>query len=291
MTEDASPWIIDVTVENFETDVVQRSMDVPIVVDFWGPNCGPCRELIPLLEKVAREYDGRFILAKCNVEDPNCQPLAQAFGVQSIPFVCAVSQGQPVEHFMGLVPEGQLRQWLDSFLPSPAEEAFKAGEALEATDAEAAALKYREAIELAPDEARYQIAMARTALGLGLEQECRELLERLESRGFMEPEAERLKEQLEALANVEESGGLQEARAAAEANPDDANLKITLANALAAEKKYEEACDLCLELVERDKYGPSGNEAKETMVRILDMMGRGSELASSYRRRLATAFY
>ena len=128
-------------------------------------------------------------------------------------------------------------------------------------------------------------------MGLGQEQESRDLIEKLEERGFLEPEAERLKEQLEALANVEESGGLQEARAAADANPDDLSLQIALANALAAEKKFEEACDLCLDVVAKDKFGPGGNEAKETMVRILDMMGRGSEKASDYRRRLATAFY
>lgn len=286
-----SPWIIDVTTENFESEVIARSMDVPIVIDFWASWCGPCKQLAPMLEDLAKEYDGRFILAKVDIENPMNQQLAGAFGVQSIPFVCAISQGQPVSHFAGVQPEPELRKWLDQFLPSPAEEAFKAGEVLEATDLDGAAVKYREAIQLSPDEARYIIAMARVALGLGQEQESRELIEKLEERGFLEPEAERLKEQLEALANVEESGGLQEARAAAEASPDDISLQVALANALAAEKKFEEACELCLGLVAKDKFGPGGNEAKETMVRILDMMGRGSDLASDYRRRLATAFY
>ncbi len=243
------------------------------------------------MESLAQEYDGRFILAKVDIENPMNQQLAGAFGVQSIPFVCAISQGQPVSHFAGVKPEPELRKWLDEFLPSPAEEAFKTGEALEATDLEAAAARYREAIQLNPDDPRYIIAMARVAMGLGQEHESRELIAKLEERGFLEPEAERLKEQLEALANVEESGGLQEARAAADGNPDDLSLQIVLANALAAEKKFEEACDLCLEIVAKDKFGPGGNEAKETMVRILDMMGRGSEKASEYRRRLATAFY
>lgn len=291
MSEAASPWIIDVTVENFESEVISRSMDVPIVIDFWASWCQPCKQLAPLLESLATEYDGRFILAKVDIEDPMCQQLAGAFGVQSIPFVVAISQGQPVSHFQGMKPEEDLRKWLDSFLPSPAEEAFKMGEVLEATDLDAAAARYRQAVELDPEQPRYIIAMARVALALGLEQESRELLTGLEERGFLEPEAERLKEQLEALANVEESGGLQEARAAAEGNPEDLSLQIALANALAGEKKYEEACDLCLDVVAKDKFGPGGNEAKETMVRILDMMGRGSEMASDYRRRLATAFY
>lgn len=284
-----SQWIIDVTVENFESGVVERSMDVPIVIDFWAEWCGPCKQLAPILEQLANEYDGRFILAKVDIEAS--PQLAGAFGVQSIPFVVAIHQGQPVSHFMGVKPEPELRKWLDEFLPSPAEEAFKKGEALEPTDLEAAAIEYSSAIQLQPEEPRYLIAMARVALALGKDQECRELITALEARGFLEPEAERLKEQLEALANVEESGGLKEARAAVEATPDDLNLHIALANALASEKKYEEACDVCLDVVAKDKFGPGGNEAKETMVRILDMLGRGSEMASDYRRRLATAFY
>lgn len=288
---DASPWIIDVTTEDFEENVVARSADVPVVIDFWADWCGPCKQLAPVLEKLAVEYDGRFILAKVDIENQLNAPLAQAFGVQSIPFVAAIFKGQPVDHFMGIKPEADLRTWLDGFLPSPAEEAFKAGEILEQTDLNEAAVKYREAIRLQPEEPRYLIAMARVALGLGLEQECTEIIHVLEGRGFLEPEAERIKEQLEALADVEESGGLQEARSAAEANPEDLKLQVALANALSAEKKFQEACDLCLDIVARDKFGPGGNEAKEAMVRILDMMGRGSELASDYRRRLATAFY
>ena len=289
---DASPWIIDVSTETFEENVVARSNDVPIVIDFWASWCGPCKQLAPIIEKLAVEYDGRFILAKVDVEDQANAPIAQAFGVQSIPFVAAIHQGQPVAHFQGLKPEEELRKWLDEFLPSPAEEAFKAGEILEQqSDLEGAAAKYREAIRLQPEEPRYLIAMARAALGLGLETECAEIINVLEGRGFLEPEAERIKSQLEALANVEESGGLKEARAAAEASPDDLALQVALANALSAEKKFEEACDLCLDVVAKDKFGPGGTEAKEAMVRILDMMGRGSELASTYRRRLATAFY
>ncbi len=286
---DEIPNVVEVTLESFETDVIGRSMEVPVIVDFWADWCEPCKQLAPLLDKLATEFGSRLVLAKVNID--TCPQLAQAFGVQSIPFVVAVFQGQPVDHFMGIKPEAELRQWIGRLLPSPAEEAFQAGEELEATDPEAAAIKYRDAIQLEPEEPRYMIAMARVALALGKEQEASELIERLEQRGFLEPEAQRLKEQLAALADVEESGGLGQAREAAEADPGNLQLQIALANALAAEKKYQEACDVCLNVIERDKFGPAGADAKETMVRILDMMGHGSELASAYRRRLATAFY
>ena len=143
---EASPWIVDTSVENFNQDVIERSTDVPVVVDFWAPWCGPCRQLTPILEKMAQEYDGKFILVKVNIEE--AQELATAMGVQSIPLVVAFQAGQPVNQFMGLLPEEKLREWLGTILPSPAQELVAEGQMLEASDAAAAEGKYREALAL-----------------------------------------------------------------------------------------------------------------------------------------------
>jgi putative thioredoxin len=132
--------------------------------------------------------------------------------------------------------------------------------------------------------------LARVLLSRDHEQEVREIIGRLDARGYLEPEAERLKAQLELRDSAEESGGVQAARDAAAAAPDDLTLQVKLADALAVDRKFEEACEVCLAVIQKDKYGV-GAEAKETMVRILDMVGPQSEFAGTYRRRLATAFY
>ena len=125
--------MIDATVANFETEVVEASHTVPVLVDLWAPWCGPCRALGPILEKLEVAYEGRFKLVKINTEEE--QELAAAFGVRSIPMVMLLKDGQPVDGFVGALPEGQIREFLDKHVPDTAPE--QADEA-EPSDAEAA---------------------------------------------------------------------------------------------------------------------------------------------------------
>lgn len=108
MMAEKSPWIIDVRMANFEQDVIRKSEDVPVVIDFWAPWCGPCRQLTPILEKLVAEANGKFILAKVNTDEE--QQLAMAFGIQSIPVVVAFLHGQPVADFMGVRSEQEIRR-------------------------------------------------------------------------------------------------------------------------------------------------------------------------------------
>ncbi|MCA9036752.1 MAG: tetratricopeptide repeat protein [Planctomycetaceae bacterium] len=289
MSDLNAEWIIETTTENFRQDVIEQSMERPVVVDFWAPWCNPCKQLIPMLEKLANEFAGRFVLVKVNVDD--CPEVAGAFGVQSIPFVVAMVNGQPASHFQGIQPEPQLKAWIESFVPSASAEAFDQGQQLEADGAtELAEAAYRNAVQADPDKAAYKIAHARVLLALDRQQECREILDELNARGFLEPEAQALQQQLELRSQVEDSGGVQEARSALESNPDDLSLQIKLAEALGADNRFEEACEMCLAIIGKDK-GDIGTKAKEVMVGILGVMGPKSKLASELRRRLATAFY
>jgi len=284
----ASPNVTETTAQTFEADVVRKSMESLVLVDFWAPWCEPCRQLTPLLEKLAAEYAGKLQVVKVNIDAE--QELTAAFRVQSIPYVVAIQNGQPVDQFMGLMSEQQLREWLQPMLPSRVDELLQKGQQLEATDPAGAEAAYREALELAPDDDRAKVALAGVILAQDRDEEAGRLIAELEQRGFLEPEAERIKSQLDLRSAAEEAGDVAEARKAVEQNPDDLSLKLKLADVLAVNRRHEEALQICLELIEQDKAG-IGEQAKETMVRIFDTLGPSSELTSTYRRKLATAWY
>ena len=282
------PWIIEPTVETFEKDVVERSLQVPVVVDFWATWCEPCQELGPVLERLARELKGQFILAKIDVDK---QPdIAGWFGVQQIPVVFAIVNGQPVDQFKGSLPEDQIRKWMQRFLPSPAEMCLKEGRELEATSATQAEEKYRAALELESGMPEAQIGLMRVLTAQHKDDAAREVLNSLEARGYLEPEAQNVKAELELRAAALEAGDVGQARAAAVANPENLNLQLLLADALAAAHSYPEALEICLGLVQNHK-AEMGEKAKETMVKIFTALGSSSELVQQYRRKLATALY
>ncbi len=285
---DESPWIMNTSTEKFEADVVERSKQIPVVVDFWAPWCGPCRQLAPLLESRAEKSDGKFVLVKVNIDE--AQELASAVGVQSIPLVVAFRDGQAVNQFMGVLSEEQLDEWFGTFIPSAAQDLVAEAESIESEDPKGAEVKYREALQTEPDDASIKIQLARCLVSQGQNDESLQIITELETRGFLEPEAERIKSQLELQAAAAESGGVTEARSASEANPDDLSLQLKLADALAVSGQNEEAMDICLRIVQQDKTGV-GVEAKETMVKMFDVLGKESELVSTYRRKLATALY
>ncbi len=285
---DASPWIINTSAEKFQEDVIDRSQTAPIVVDFWAPWCGPCRQLTPILEGLAKEFDGKFILVKVNIDE--AQPIAAAFGVQSIPFVVALREEQLISQFLGLRSEDEIREWLTAIVPSRAQELIAEGESIEADKPEDAKLKYSEALQLNSEEVKAKIGLARVNLSLGQIEESRSILAELEQRGFLEPEAEKVRAQLDIATAAEDVGDVEDARQAVSANPDDLNLKLKLADALAASRQYEEALEVCLEIIAVDKSGV-GAEAKETMVNIFELLGPESELAGNFRRKLATLLY
>ncbi|HUG91330.1 MAG TPA: tetratricopeptide repeat protein [Planctomycetaceae bacterium] len=283
-----SPWIVETSTAGFQPDVVERSKERLVVLDCWAPWCEPCRQLGPVLEKLAVEYGGKFVLVKLDIDQS--PDVAQALRVQSIPYVVAVRDGQFVTDFMGVMPEGQLREWLAALLPSRADELVQDGVDAEGRDRAEAESLYREALEADPEHVPAKIHLAQVLLAQNRDAESRQIIDELERRGWLEPEAERVKSQLELRAAAEEAGSIQEARRALEARPEDAKLRLQLADALAVAGKHTEAMELCLDVIRRDRAG-FGDEARKTMLRIFDILGSGSPLVLEYRKKLATALY
>ena len=184
-----NPYIVETTEATFEQDVIERSKEVPVVVDFWAAWCQPCRLLGPILEGLAREFKGAFVLVKADTETlPN---IAAAFRVQSIPAVFAIKDGRAVDSFLGLLPESAIRAWVERLMPTPAEQKIAEARQVEATDPAAAERLYRAAIELAPNDPTAKISLARFLLGRNRLEEAQALIANLERAGSSSPRPRR----------------------------------------------------------------------------------------------------
>lgn len=283
-----SPLTIETTAETFEADVIERSRELPVVLDFWAPWCQPCRLLGPLLERLAEEYAGKFVLVKADTE--KLPQYAAAFNVQGIPAVFALRDGQVVDAFTGLLTEAQLREWIARIVPSEAQTLVKEAAALEAMDSAAAEAKYRQAAELDPRLTEAQVGLARALHAGGKAAEASQIIEQLEARGFLEPEVQRLKAEMQLGSGAIGGEALASLQAAAAAAPKDAALKLKLAEALLAGGQYEAGLALCVEIVaaERD---PLRDQARQRMLDAFKVLGEDSELTGDFRRQLARALY
>lgn len=281
MTEE-TPWIVNTTDETFEADVYARSQLGLVVVDFWAEWCAPCRMLAPLLEQLAQEYEGRFTLVKANTD--HTQQAASQFSVSGIPAVFAVLDGERLDHFQGVLPEDALRRWLDQCLRQ-AELAEIKGLLEEAP--EAAEEKLRAVLEQTPDDGA-RLLLAESLMRQDRDAESLEVLAHLEKRGFLEPEAEKMKATLD--LKQKSSLDVATARAEAEAQPGDFSLQLTLAEALAGQRQYEQAFEICLVLVAQDRQ-QTGEKARQLMIEVFRTLPEDSEITREYRRKLSMALY
>jgi len=281
--EHDSPWVVDVTPETFEAEVLARSQEQLVVLDFWASWCAPCRMLGPILEKLAKEYDGSFMLVKADTE--KVPEAAAQFGVQGIPAVFAVVDGKIANAFNGAMPEPELREWLDQTLVISS---FAEAVRLESIAPDAALAKYQALAAKDPKNADVKIGLARMLLQQEQVDECQEIIAELEARGFLEPEAEKVKATLDLHGMKDDH--LAETRAAAAAKPEDNDLQFQLAESLAGAQQYEEAMEICLALIEKDRQG-TGEPSRLLMLEIFRALPGDSELVNTYRRRLSMLLY
>jgi putative thioredoxin len=254
-----------------------------VVVDFWAAWCAPCRALAPILEALADEHRGRFVLVKANTEE--VPQAAARFGVQGIPAVYAVHKGEIIDFFTGALPEAQVRAWLDRILLAGRLDEARASMESDAVEAERL---YRSLLEESPENAEVKIGLAETLFSQDRLSECREIVDQLQQRGFLEPEAEKLKSALELRGR--QGDDLEQRRAAAEKEPENLERQLALAEALAGAEQFEEALQICLKLVEFDRAG-LGEKARQLMLDVFRVLPEDSPLTSSYRRQLSMLLY
>jgi putative thioredoxin len=280
---------MDITIENFEQDVVAASHVQPVLIDFWAPWCGPCRTLGPMLEKLEAESAGGFRLAKVNSDE---QPeLSAAFGVRSIPFVVAFKDGKPVDHFVGVLSEGELRAFVDRLLPRPAEqELARARSALDTGDRVSAQrhLQAALALDAGLDEARFELVGL--LLDLGEVDAAKEQFALLSPLAEQDPGYATLQTRFQAVARAADLPGTQELLNRIEAQPGDLQARQDLANLLISQQAYEPALEQLLEIVRRDR-GFGDDIGRKTMLSVFDMASANPELVSQWRRRLSSALF
>ncbi|MSP12003.1 MAG: thioredoxin [Chloroflexi bacterium] len=280
---------MDVTETTFAEDVIRRSYDLPVLVDFWAPWCGPCRILGPTLERLSQDAGGKFELVKVNVDDN--QRLAMEYNVMGIPAVKAFRDGQVVDEFVGALPEPQVREFIKRIQPSAAAPLLQQAQALVAAgDVDSAAALFTQVLDAEPDNGQALLGMAEVLLA---QERYADALQMLHSVPYTTPQFSRVSA-LRARIELAQDGATRpseaEARAALAQNPQHVAAHYALGIRLAARGAYAEALEELLEVVRLNRKFEN-DAGRKAMLRVFEILGSEHELTQTYRSRLEWLLY
>ena len=298
----ADAVIKDSSIETFGEDVIVASRSRPVIVDFWAPWCGPCKQLAPALEAAVTAAGGAVALVKVNIDEN--QMLAQQMQIQSIPAVLAFVGGQPVDGFMGAVPDSQVKEFVQRLVDAaggavdpnggPSEADIEAAldhadGAFEAGDIAGAMQVYAQVAQHVEGDPRALAGLARCHLSQGAVEEARQFIELVPEDKRSDQAVASVLAALE-LAGSGDAGGKSEAAAKVAANPDDLDARFALAEAELASGAMEPAVDQLLEIVARDREW-NEDAARKKLVTVFDALGPKDPLTLKARRRLSSILF
>jgi putative thioredoxin len=291
----AAAAVKDVTTASFMAEVVDASFDQPVIVDFWAPWCGPCKQLGPILEKVVRGANGAVRMVKLNIdENPE---IAQQMRIQSIPAVYAFKDGRPVDGFVGALPESQVKQFVQRLGgggggPSPVDEALAmAKEAVQTGDHASAVALYSQILQHEPEHIEALGGLARALVARGELDQAQQALARVPKESANHADITAARAALELAEQAQKAmGSAGKLRARLEQNPDDHEARLELATALFGSGEREAAVDELLNLYKRDRNWDEG-AARKQLVKFFEAMGPTDPLTLSARRRLSSLMF
>jgi putative thioredoxin len=286
-----SPYIVEVTAENFQTVILEGSMQQPVLIDFWADWCGPCKQLMPVLTKLADEYAGKFILAKINTEEQ--QAIAAQFQIRSIPSVKLVHQGQLVDEFNGALPEAEIRAFLDKHIQhevSAADTGIEQAYAfmMEGRSEEAAAL-IQQALDADPTNPQAIIAFAKLKATLGDMNAAKQALDSLPQEEQDKPEVAAMRAQMLFDKVASEAPPLDDLNAMLLADENNSEARYQLAAQLIMHNQLEPALEHLLTLMRKDReYGDDA--ARKAMIQVFDILG-DHPITKKYRSKMFNYLY
>ncbi|MFZ9405870.1 MAG: thioredoxin [Burkholderiaceae bacterium] len=277
----------DSTLQTFKADVIDASMQQPVLVDFWAPWCGPCKTLGPLLEKLEQAYGGRFKLVKVDTDAE--QQLAQHFQIRSIPTVFAFVNGQPVDQFQGALPEGKLREFIDRLMPNPSDiELEQAGAALDRGDTEAAMEHARKALALDPANDSARLLYGQLLMAAQDPAAAQAQFDALSAQAKADPQVAALMAQAAQAVLESKAPTPTQLLARVVEAPADLSARLELAEYYIGFKDWEPALEQLIEIVQRDRAFQE-DVGRRRMVEVFDLASSQPQIVSQWRRRLGAA--
>ncbi|WP_148864155.1 thioredoxin [Marinobacter fonticola] len=282
-------YIFDATLENFQEKVLQASMQAPVLVDVWADWCEPCKQLMPVLERLATEYKGAFALAKVNADEQ--QELTGHLGVRSLPTVMLIKNGQAVDGFNGALTEGEIRKVLDKHVEPPEENPHdKANRLWEEGDLEGALAILTTLNQQDPNDTAVLIDLAQIKAELGDAETAQQILDSLAPEDKMQPHARQLVARLKFMEQAGQLPPVAELEKRLEADPKDSEALHQLALQHVLKENNAEAMALLIRLMQVDA-GYKEGVAKTTLVELFDKLGNSNPDVRTYRRKLYTLMH